>query len=298
MPKIVIIGNSAAGFSCAEYLKENSREEEIIVISQEGFPAYRKDLLVSYISGQIPEKEIYLCSQDFYKNKGITFFAGIEAVRIDVKKQAVTLKDKTKIAYDFLVIASGQKIEIPDIPGRTKVGVVPFAELQNARQIKDSLLVANPVCVIGGSAVALRLAEAIAAKNKEVKIIAGAAPADFNPAANIELIAGVSCAELIGETAELAALKLSSGKVIATQLAVFTDNFSTSVGFLKESPINIPDGFIAIDENYRTNLENVFACGSVTKKEISWQEAMSQGRSTAQVILKSFQTGEITCQKC
>jgi len=298
MPKIVIIGNSAAGFSCAEHLKENSPAEEINVISQEEFPAYRKDLLVSYIAGQIPERELYLCSHDFYKNKGINFFPGAQAVRVDTKKQNLTLKDKTKISYDFLVIASGQKIEIPDIPGRTKTGVVPFDGLKQASQIKDSLIVANPVCIVGASAVALRLAEAIAAKNKEVKFISETAPLDFSPVANIELITGVSCAELIGETAELAALKLSSGKVIATQLAIFTDNFSASLDFLKDSPVKIQDGFIAIDENYRANLENVFSCGSVTKKEISWQEAMSQGRSTAQIILKSFQTGEITCQKC
>lgn len=285
MPKIVIIGNSAAGFSCAEHLKENSPQEEITVISREEFPAYRKDLLVSYISGQITEQELYLCSRDFYRNKGINFLVGLEAVRVDTKKHVLTLKDKTKVAYDFLVIASGQKIEIPDIPGRTKIGVVPFTELSNARQVKDSLIIANPVCIIGASAVSLRLAEAIAAKNKEVKVISSALPPDFNPAANIELISGVSCAELIGETAELAALKLSSGKVIATQLAVFTEGLSAALDFLKDSPVEFRDGFIMIDENFRTNLENVFACGSVTRKVISWQEAMNQGRSAAQSIL-------------
>ena len=74
MSKIVIIGNSAAGFSCAEYLAKNSQELEITVISQEDSCAYNRNLLVGYLAGDVKENDLFLCPKDFYENNKINLF--------------------------------------------------------------------------------------------------------------------------------------------------------------------------------------------------------------------------------
>ncbi|MDD5236261.1 MAG: hypothetical protein PHU91_01120 [Candidatus Omnitrophica bacterium] len=53
MSKIVIIGNSLAGFSCCEALLKNAQDNEITVIAQEKVPAYKAHLLTEYLKDEI-----------------------------------------------------------------------------------------------------------------------------------------------------------------------------------------------------------------------------------------------------
>ena len=107
MYKIVIIGNSGAGFSSVQQLISEGNNE-ITVISKEGYPAYRRDWLVDFLSGNKKENELFLCQESFYKEHSINFFKS-EASRLDTKKQRVILKDNTKINYDYLIIAIGSR---------------------------------------------------------------------------------------------------------------------------------------------------------------------------------------------
>ena len=138
MARVVIIGNSAAGFSASQVLAEHRAGIEITVISQEGCPAYKKNLLPQYVASAINENELFLSDEGSYKQQGIDLLKGIKVARIDTKRQAVVLKDNAKITYDWLIIASGCRIEIPDIPGRTKEGVYALDNLD------DCLLYTSP----------------------------------------------------------------------------------------------------------------------------------------------------------
>ncbi|MFA5145448.1 MAG: acetyl-CoA decarbonylase/synthase complex subunit alpha/beta [Candidatus Omnitrophota bacterium] len=282
MAKILIIGNSAAGFSTCENLLKGSPAQEITVISKEEYPAYKRYLLADYLSGSVKDDELFLCGADYYKKNNINFLPGSEVERLDTRKQRIILKGNTKINYDYLVIASGSVIKLPDIPGKAKDGVVAFYTLKDAKLVKDKLMLAQTVCVIGQDEAALKIAEAAALRGKEVKIVAYADFVYHGQNDKIELISGAQPQEFIGEGA-LQALKLSSGKVIGTNLVLVAGGRIPSTGFLKESDIKTDQGYIIVDDNMRTNLKNVFACGSVCKKEGSpaaektWEESVREG---------------------
>lgn len=277
MAKIVIIGNSAAGFSACQTLINNSKTNEITVISQEEYPAYRRNLLIDYLEDSQKEEDIFLCGEDFYEKNSINLQKNSEVARLDTKKQFIVLKDKAKINYDYLIIASGQRAGIADIPGKNKDGVFAVNGLSDIKKIKDKLVVSNTICIIGEEKHCNRLAEVITAKDKEVKVISKES--------------GLMPKELIGES-QLQALKLSNGKVIGTSLVLFVGSYIASTGFLRETDIATLNGYIITDEFMRTNLENVFACGSVVKNESSiekdklWEDACNEGILASQNLIK------------
>lgn len=291
MAKIVIIGNSAAGFSCLETLLREAPGNEITVISREEYPAYRKDLLLDYLAGNINGKDIFLCSEDFYKRKNVRFLKNSQADRIDTKKQLVILKNKVKLNYDYLIIASGEESNIPDIPGRNKDGVVGVSSLTDIERIKERLMVADTVCIIGKLKYSSRLAEVIVSQGKEVKIITEEDNAPDIGIDKTEIINRVFPRELIGD-GQLQALKLSNGKVIGTELTLFYGNYAASSDFLKDAPVETEEGYVLTDGTMRTNIDNVFSCGRVAKsrglpeKEKLWKDNVDEGGLAAEGLIR------------
>lgn len=291
MIRIVIIGNSAAAFGCYNSLIKNQQNLDLTVISQEGYPAYRGDLLIDYLTGNIQERELFLCAEDFYEKNKIKFLKDSKVTGLNSKKNLVILKDNNKIGYDFLVIASGQKVNIPEITGNSKDGVFSVYTLEDVKKIKECLLITDTVCIVAEPDFSQRLAEVLAEKEKFVKVISSPKPPSFIQTEKCEWIDNLQVSEIIGEGAELKALKLSNGKAIGTSLVLFTGNYAPCAEFLKDSEIKMLNGYICVDNTLCTNIENIFACGSVcineneAKKEKSWQEAKNEGSLVSATLL-------------
>lgn len=302
MTKIVIIGNSAGGFSCCEALIKYSADYEITVISEDTTLPYKRNLLIDYLSGNIQESELFLCAADFYEKNRVRLIKGSKAVRVDARKQLVVLKDN-KINYDYLVISTGAKVNIPDISGNSKDGVYAFYALEDIQKAKQKFLLADTICLVGDSQPCLRLSQAFTAKDKHVKIISSPKPESFIATEKAEWLENLEVSEIIGEGAELKALKLNNGKVIGTSLVMFAGNYLPNTDFLKESGIKTDEGYICVDESMRTNIENIFACGSVSKienqpiKSKSWEDAASEGALTGSTIITLSERRDRSCQK-
>jgi len=302
MTRIVIIGNSVAGFSCCEALIKYSGDYEITVISEEMALPYKRNLLIDYLSGNIQESELFLCAADFYEKNRVRFLKNSKAIRVDARKQQVVLKDN-KISYDYLVISTGAKANIPDIPGNSKDGVYAFYALEDIQKARQQLMLGDTVCVVGDPDLCLRLSQAVVSKEKQAKIISSPRPESFIATEKAEWLENLQVSEIIGEGAELKALKLNNGKVIGTSLVMFVGNYLPNTDFLRESGIKTDEGYICVDETMRTNIENIFACGSVSKienqplKSKSWQDTVREGTLTGSTLITLLERRNTSCQK-
>lgn len=303
MAKIAIIGNSAAGFSCCQTLLNNSHNHELCVISSEDIPAYRRDKLVDYLGGRVGEDELMLCARDFYEKNKISFFNNRKVARIDTRRNIIVLKDGQKIVYEFLVIASGQKAVIPEIPGDSKTGVFSFYNFEDARKIKEHLAFnSETVCLVGEKDSCLAIWEAIKDKAKEIKIISSQRPQEFVSDQKNEWIEGLEVSELIGEGAQLMAMKLNNGKVIGTSLTIFLQEYKPQTEFLKETEVICENRYIVVDESMRTNIDNIFSCGSVCrakngqKAKKNWDDCLKEGVCAGASLINFIERGKILCQ--
>lgn len=285
-------------------LKQPS-QKEITVISKEDCPAYDRRLLPQYLAGRVEEKDLFLCAQGFYAAHNVFFEKASEVARLDTKKQRVVLKDNAKIPYEYLVIASGEETRLPDIPGTGKDGVVAFAGFESVKEIRQRLSFASLVCVAGRPKECAMFAEIAQAAGKEVKVISPAPPPEgFSAGQKTEWLQGVRVTEVIGEGKELKAIKLSNGKAIGASLVVFAPHPSPASGFLKESGVvTSAGGYVIVDKNLRTNLENIFACGAVAREEgaleteKSWEDSCGEGLFVAENLISLLEGGKSLCQQ-
>jgi nitrite reductase (NADH) large subunit len=303
MQNIVILGNSAAGFSACDAFVRLGKDFSLTVISQEDTPAYRRDRLFDYLNGITPEKELFISSEEYYSQNKITFLKGAKAVRVDTKRHRVCLEDGIKISYDFLVLATGCKTSLPDITGKNKNGVMVFDTLKDAREIMGRMPLLSSVCLVGRADVCSGMASLFLNKGKEVKVVSGEKPETLQPYEKLEWIDNASLTEIIGEGSELKAFKLSNGKVIATALVIFAGEYLPETTYLKESAITRDEGFIIVDEHMRTNHEQIFACGTVCRRSgepahrKTWDEAVAEGHSVTAYIVSLSERGNESCQQ-
>ncbi len=262
---VVIIGASVSGHNIALRLREKNKDCQITLISEEEYPAYDHLKLADLISNVISEKDIFLCSEDNYSRLGINFIKNKKVGNLNISKKQLYFKDKGSINYDILVIASGRSPAIPDVPGAKKEGVFRLYLLNDVKEFTRRYI-AHPVCIVGSNSLALKVAEAVSRRyGVEIKLLSSAA---FDPSAipqNTEII-NDSIVEIIGE-GETQAIKLLSGKALGVCAVLFMDNYKSNIEFLKGTDIQTKDDFILVDGWMRTNQDDIFACGSVVRKD-------------------------------
>ena len=289
--KIVIIGGSVAGHNAAIDLRKRYQDAGITLISEEAYPFYDRRKLLDYWSGKIKEKELLLSSLDAYQNLNINFLKESKVIAVNPSRRSVSYRlgeKRTSVEYDFLVVASGSKTALEQIEGINKSGVFRFDGLADFKELKSTVML-DAVCLVGTNHLTPRIIECITSKQIEVKLIVDCPQDDFPP--SVEVI-NSSVVEIIGDSG-VQAIKLKEGKIFGVSWVGVMSQILPSVDFLKDTNIEMSGSAIAVDENMRTNVTDIFACGSVClrrgeyPKVKTWDESLAESLSVAENILKS-----------
>jgi len=300
MKGIVIIGNSAAGVSAAEAIKQRDETLKITIVSEEPYYPYLRYQISETLSKNKKPEEIIFKSEEFYSQNGINIMLNTKAEKIIPGKNTVVLSDKTRIDYDALIITAGLKANIPkDIKGSAKHGVLGFRSIKDVKDITELIPISHSVCVWGAGIAGLKAAQALKKNNLDVKVITereqilsailerkeADALAERFTRSGIDIIYNRTITEIFGN-GDVKAIKLDSGKVLGCDILIVDNNLKPNTKFLEDSEIKVGKG-ILVDEFLRTNIENIFAAGDVIKnrdedKEIydsgdSWERALAQG---------------------
>jgi NAD(P)H-nitrite reductase large subunit len=289
--KIVIIGGSAAGHNAAIKIRQKYQDAGVTVISEEVYPFYDRKKLLDYWSGKAKEKELFLISADSYGQQNINFLKEAKVISINPSRRSVSYKiaeKRTSVDYDFLVIASGCRSPLPEIEGINKSGVFRFGGLADFKELRSAVML-DAVCLIGVNHLTSKIIEAVTAKGIEVKLITTQPQENFP-----EMVEAIDSevVEIIGDSG-VQAVKLKEGKILGVSWVGVTLPMKPCADFLKDTEVEIIDSAIAVDENLRTSIPDIFACGSVCRREGEapgiklWEDSLAEGLSVAENILKS-----------
>lgn len=278
MSRVVIIGASISGHTAAVKLREVDKDSSITLLTEERYPLYDRRRFFDFLTGSIEEKDIFLSNEDFYQSHNINFLRDKKVISLNTEKRIIYFKEKDSIEYDWLIIASGRKPVLPEIPGAKKPGVFIIYSLDDYNEFLR-YIISESVCVVGSNQIALSLARAIVSRYKiEVKLISSENLGKTD-SFGIEVI-NTPLQEIIGE-GRAQAIKLKSGKVIGVSYVIFMDEFKGNIDFLKNTDIEIYGNLIRVNEHMQTNIERVFASGAVatfkdaTLRLKSWDEAVN-----------------------
>ena len=301
MKNFVIIGNSAAGISAAQAIRQKDRDSNITIISDEDCYSYCRCLISYFLAGDIPEEKLVYRPASFYEENNLNLILNKQVIEVKPKKNRVLLEDKTSINYDALLIATGASPKFPpEFKGLKKRGIFGFRTIKDAKEMLNLVPISSSSCILGGGLIGLKAAYSLLKRKQEVKVIEKSgyilsqmldekAAALFTrrfQEAGVEIMTGRDIVEILGN-GDLKAIRLDTGKVIACSILVIGIGVSPNIDLIKDTEIKIDKG-ILVDEYMKTNIPNIFAAGDVVQSfdlayrnsavNAFWPNAIEQGR--------------------
>lgn len=277
----VVIGGDAAGMSAASKARRNYSDLNITVLEQTQDVSYSACGMPYNIA--VPEREmddlIVRKAEVFKSKQNIDLKLGRRAISIDPAARIVQHRglsgDLEEISYDRLLIATGARPIIPDIPGSHLQGVLPLKSLEDGRSIKSFITSNNvkKVIIIGMGYIGLEMAEAFHERGIQVDMIKPSKrlipylPQEMADAVSSELTQkGIG----LHFGSELRSIESTpSGlRLITDSGEMDTDMILVSIGVIPNSEIAAdagialgPKSSIAVDKALKTSDPNIFAAG-------------------------------------
>ena len=175
----LVIGGDAAGMSAASKARRNHPDLKITVLEQTSDVSYSACGMPYNIA--VPGREmddlIVRKAEVFKVKQGIDLMLGRKAISIDPKARKVVhtgkAGDESELHYDKLLIATGARPVIPDMPGVNLPGVLALKSLEDGRAVKR-FMAENKVSkavIIGMGYIGLEMAEAFHERGIEVHMV-------------------------------------------------------------------------------------------------------------------------------
>ena len=272
--RIVIVGGGAAGFAAAEMLRRHGFQNSITMLSSDDAPPVdRPNLSKDYLAGNAPEDWVPLRGDDFYKENNIDLRLNTEVGKIDVKGNAVVLRDGSSVPYDRLLLATGAEPVRLQVPGADLPHVHMLRSLADCRAIIKAADGAKRTVVIGASFIGLEVAASLRARKLEVHVVAP----DKRP---LERVFGPQMGDFIrklheehgvvfhledtSEAISAKQVKLKSGGSLDADLVVVGVGVRPRIALAEVAGLAINKG-VKVDAQLQTTAPNIFAAGDIAR---------------------------------
>lgn len=182
--RIVVIGANAAGAKAAAKAKRVHPGAEVTVIDRGTFISYGACGIPYYVSDDVSHLNELMSTpvgvvRDpafFKKVKGVTVMINTEVTGIDREARVVHLldtatSDRSSLAYDRLILATGSSPFIPSLTGVDLPNILTVKSLEDAEALKERAIPGMAACIVGGGLIGLETAEALTQKGMQVTVV-------------------------------------------------------------------------------------------------------------------------------
>jgi len=179
MEKLIVLGGVAAGMSAASKAIRKNPDLKVEVFTDEYYVSYSGCSLPYYAQGLIENEDgLSVRKPEQFEAQGIALNMGYKATGIHPDRKEVTVVrerdgNTETHTYDKLIIATGARPIIPDIPGIDLPGVFSVKHVDDAVRIREFISgggVKN-VVIIGGGVIGVEMAEALTPYGAEISIV-------------------------------------------------------------------------------------------------------------------------------
>ncbi|MEQ2289215.1 hypothetical protein AMECASPLE_030645, partial [Ameca splendens] len=142
---ILLLGGGAASLMCAETLRQENFGGRIIMVSRDDLLPYDKTRLSKVMN--VLSDTIVLRRMEFFHQYGIEVWLQKEAVSVDTEKKTVTFDNGLVQSYDQLLLSTGCRAKVLDVPGTNLSNIKMLETPEDAQQIHAACLGSNVVLV-------------------------------------------------------------------------------------------------------------------------------------------------------
>ncbi|MFT4889984.1 MAG: NAD(P)H-nitrite reductase large subunit [Halobacteriales archaeon] len=301
----VILGDGVAGSSAAGTIREEAPEAEITVVTDEGEPFYNRILTKEFAKGKLPEAPVSIHEEGWYEDRDIDLRLNTFVTDVDTDAQEVQTHEGDALSYDKLLVATGgTPLQLP-VANADADGIHHFWTFQDARGIAEDADESDSAVIIGAGLLGIDFVGVCGVRGIDAKLIMrgkgwwryactetgskiiheGMREMGVEPITE----SGVERFEMDDDGHVTGAVDVDGNFHDADWVGVGIGlNFNTE--FLQGSPVET-DGGVIVDEHMRTNVENVYAAGDITRyydviledrnQNGSWGSAKEQGNTAA-----------------
>jgi nitrite reductase (NADH) large subunit len=170
--QLVVIGNGMAGMRTVEELLALAPERfDITVFGAEPHGNYNRVLLSPVLSGEKHVDDIMLHTPEWYAAHGVTLHAGDACVAIDRGERIVSSSLGREKRYDRLLLATGSRPVMLDVPGAELQGIVSFRDLRDVNSMLAAAERYRHAVVIGGGLLGLEAANGLQRRGMQVTVL-------------------------------------------------------------------------------------------------------------------------------
>lgn len=281
--KIVIIGANHAGIAAANTLIDNYPEHKIVLLERNNNMSYIGAGTAMWIGRQIEDTDqLFYAHPSHFSGKGAKILMETEVIKIDFQKKEVYAIGKSGNnvveTYDKLILATGSKPIVPNLPGKELDGIHFIKLFQEGIKVDEEL--SKPevkrVAIIGAGYIGVEIAEGAKRRGKEVLLFDAEKTAlssyydedftkemDKNLSKNgIELHYGELAREYKGKNGKVS-------QVVTDKSSYDVDLVINCIGFIPNSGLvgdileTLPNGAIKVNKHQQTSQKDVYAIGDV-----------------------------------
>lgn len=271
---ILIVGAGHAGFQVAASLRQAGCGERICLINDEAhLPYQRPPLSKAYIKGAGGADSLMFRPDKFYHDQNIELI-GDRAVSIDRAAHRLLLASGASLEYGHLVLATGARNRLLDIPNANLEDVRYLRTLDESEALRQRLSAGQRVVVIGAGFIGLEFAATARAKGLEVdvaelgsRVMARAVTAEISEyfqqrhgAAGIRIHLGVQATSIESDGHRVTGVSLSDGRHLPADLVVVGVGVLPNVELAAEAGLAVASGII-VNEQLLTSDPDISAIG-------------------------------------
>lgn len=280
MSKIVVVGANHAGTAAVNTLLSTCPENEVVVFDKNDNISFLGCGMALWIGKQIASSEgLFYSNKDKLQQLGAKVHMETEIKSIDfaAKRVNVSFKDghTEQETYDKLILATGSKPIVPNVPGIDLENVQLVKLYQNACDVIDKLKHEwlKRVAIIGAGYIGVELAEAFERQGKQVTLIDSAetclanyydepftdAMAQRLRDKGIDLRFKEKVTAIKGDQ-KAAAVQTDKGEY-AADMVVMCVGFAPNNALGKDALELFSNGAYLVDKRQQTSISDVYAIG-------------------------------------
>lgn len=298
----VVVGAGPVGIRVTNSLLQRDPECRVVLYGDEPWEPYNRVRLSSLLVGEVSQAEISnplnLSNAD-----RVEHHTACPIVGIDRWLNTVHDAEGRSQRYAALVLATGSKPHIPNIPGIDTPGVFTFRDLTDAQKLVARRVRSRHTVVLGGGLLGLEAARAMQRLNTKVTVIEHAnrlMPAQLDENAGellrehllslgIQVRLQDPVREVISDVS-VSGVRLMSGTLINCDTIIVSAGIRPNIALAREARLNIGRG-IRVNDAMQTSDPFVYAVGECAEHRDMVYGLVAPGYEQAEVAAHSILRG-------
>lgn len=167
---VLVVGAGVAGFRFIEEFRQKDPYTPIILFGDEPYLPYDRVKLSNLLAGKDTAESLRLPFEQLETDPNFQYF---NAEITEIKPDEHQVIDKQGACYQYakLILATGSRPHVPEIPGVDLEGVFTFRNMRDSERLKARTLRSRHTVILGGGLLGIEAARALRQHSTQITLI-------------------------------------------------------------------------------------------------------------------------------